>query len=235
MKAVLFDFGGTIDTDGIHWSEKFWELYEQFGVEVTKPAFEQAFVQSEAMLAGSDDVSRATMYRTLHKQLTLQFAILRLDGESAIVKQMVEAVYRDVVAVVARAAKLLGALQPHYTLGVVSNFYGNLQVVCREFDIERFFSTMIDSAVVGVRKPDPAIFRLALERLAVRPDDCTMVGDSYERDIVPAKEAGLSTVWLKGRSWITHPSVGAADYTITSLEGIRNILLRPEDADQTAS
>ncbi|MBI3765652.1 MAG: hypothetical protein HY277_04010, partial [Ignavibacteriales bacterium] len=36
MKAVLFDFGGTIDTDGVHWSEKFWEYYQQFGVGVEK-------------------------------------------------------------------------------------------------------------------------------------------------------------------------------------------------------
>ena len=34
MKAILFDFGGTIDTDGVHWSEKYWDLYEQFSVGV---------------------------------------------------------------------------------------------------------------------------------------------------------------------------------------------------------
>ncbi len=227
MKAVLFDFGGTIDTDGVHWSEKFWELYEQFGVEVGKAAFEQAFVQTETLLAGSADLSTATFYRTLHRQLTMQFAILKLDGESALLKQMVDAGYREVCTVVARAARLLETLQPHYSLGVVSNFYGNLRVVCKELGIERYFSAIVDSAAIGVRKPDPGIFRAALEPLGVGPADCTMVGDSYDRDIAPAKLLGCATIWLRGRSWTAPASTEAADHIITTLDAAGEFLLRP--------
>ena len=47
MKATLFDFGGTIDTDGVHWSEKYWELYKRFKIETSKTDFERSFVESE--------------------------------------------------------------------------------------------------------------------------------------------------------------------------------------------
>jgi putative hydrolase of the HAD superfamily len=225
MKAVLFDFGGTIDTDGVHWSEKFWEHYEQFGVEVTKKAFEEAFVQSESMILDYPDLPKATFYKTLHKQVTLQFAILKLENESALLKKVIDACYEDVRGAIARARKVLDALQPAFALGVVSNFYGNLEVVCREFGLDRSFATMIDSAVVGVRKPDPMIFALALARLGVAPNDAWVVGDSYDRDIVPAKTLGCSTIWLKGKSWREPPSTEAADYTVLTLEDIKKILL----------
>lgn len=225
MDAVLFDFGGTIDTDGVHWSEKFWELYQEFGIPATKNAFEDAYLQSEELLARSTDLPRLTFYKTLHKQLTLQFAILRLEEESELLKKMVDACYEDVRTTVGKAKAVLGALQSRYRLALVSNFYGNLEIVCREFEIHTYFNALIDSAVVGVRKPDPAILTIALERLGVPAKGSTMVGDSYERDIVPARQIGLRTIWLRGKSWAPPPaSTDAADFTIVRLADVREIL-----------
>ena len=71
MNSILFDFGGTIDTDGVHWSEKYWELYERHRTGVAKPAFERAFVESEKMLNADPSVARMTFRETLEKQLNL--------------------------------------------------------------------------------------------------------------------------------------------------------------------
>ena len=225
MKAVLFDFGGTIDTDGVHWSEKFWEYYEQFGIEVDKKQFEDAFVQSERMILQYADLPKLTFYKTLHKQFVLQFTVLKLENESDLLKQMVDACYQDVVKVIDKARKVLDSLQPKYAMGVVSNFYGNLEVVCKEFKLDSYFQTMIDSVVVGMRKPDPAIWNLAIGRLDVSPKNTVVVGDSYDRDIVPAKKLGCTTIWLKGKSWTTTGSTEAADHTVSRLEEIKKILL----------
>lgn len=225
MKAVLFDFGGTIDTDGIHWSEKFREYYEQFGIDVDKKQFENAFVQSERMILQYADLPKLTFYQTLHKQFVLQFIVLKLEDESDLLKQMIDACYQDVVHVIEKARKVLDALQPKYVMGVVSNFYGNLEVVCKEFKLDGYFKTMIDSAVVGLRKPDPAIWNLAIGRLDVSPKNTVVIGDSYDRDIVPAKKLGCSTIWLKGKSWTTTGSTDAADHTVARLEEIKKILL----------
>ena len=69
MKAILFDFGGTIDTDGVHWSEKFWEYYERFKLPVEKKDFERAFKFSEDELLSDSTISRDTFYTTLLNSL----------------------------------------------------------------------------------------------------------------------------------------------------------------------
>ena len=225
MKAVLFDFGGTIDTDGIHWSEKYWELYERFKTGVSKPEFEKSFVESEQRLNNDPEVAHITFYETLRKKLMIQFGILSLDNQNATLMSMLDVCYADVSRTILKAKELLEQLQTDYKLGVVSNFYGNLEIVCKEFDLYRLFDTIVDSSVVGKRKPDPAIFAAALTNVNVRAENAFVVGDSYERDIVPAKHLGCTTIWLKGKSWTNPSSTEAADYTVNSFQEIKSILL----------
>ena len=225
MKAVLFDFGGTIDTDGIHWSEKFWMLYEQFGINVKKREFEQAFVEVENHLIIDPELRRARFRETLGKQLNQQFKMLRITDRDGLLNEMIKTCYEEVTQVIDDAKSTLIELQSRFKLGIVSNFYGNLEIVCKEFGLDKVFSTMIDSTVVGVRKPNPAIWSLALGNLGVQPETAWVVGDSYSNDIVPSKQLGCRTIWLKGKSWTTPASVDAADYTITKFEKVRSILL----------
>jgi putative hydrolase of the HAD superfamily len=226
MNAVLFDFGGTIDTDGIHWSEKFWQLYERFRVPVGKKEFEAAFVRSENELTKRYNLASATFHETLRAELTSQFEILGLGTQQDSLNRMIDECYEEVKSTIARAAKILNEFALRYSLGVVSNFYGNLDVVCKEFGLDKLFSAKIDSVTVGVRKPDPAIFSLALQRMSTLPHNAFVVGDSYERDIVPAKSLGCTTIWLKGKSWNVPASTPAADYTIHKFVDLRNILLK---------
>ena len=223
-KAVVFDFGGTIDTDGVHWSEKFWELYERYEIRVAKKEFERAFVRADEELMG-EDCSKDTFYGILHKQLLKQFAILKLEQSEIILDVMMNSCYQDALGTVQKAKLTLRELAPHYSLGVVSNFYGNLDNVCRDFGLEELFDAVIDSTVVGVRKPDPEIFSMALRRLNVDPRHSFVVGDSYDRDMVPSKKLGCTTVWLRGKSWTQPSSTDAADYTIHRFEEVKEILL----------
>jgi len=56
--------------------------------------------------------------------------------------------------------------------------------------------------------------------------ESAVVGDSYERDIVPGKQLGCTTIWLKGKSWTSHPTeTPAADHIINAFEQLRPILL----------
>jgi putative hydrolase of the HAD superfamily len=81
-------------------------------------------------------------------------------------------------------------------LGVVSNSDGRVEEALRAADLLRYFDVVIDSALVGVEKPDPAIFRAALEALDVEPGEAVFVGDLYEVDVVGARAAGMSGVLL---------------------------------------
>lgn len=82
------------------------------------------------------------------------------------------------------------------TLGVISNADGRMRAILQKCGIAQLFDTLIDSHDVGVEKPDPRIFALALERLQVRPDQALYVGDIYGIDVVGAERAGLSAVLL---------------------------------------
>jgi FMN phosphatase YigB (HAD superfamily) len=226
VKAIIFDFGGTIDTDGIHWSEKFWDYYQRYRVPAEKKLFEKAFVTSEQELGNDPSLRSATFYATLLKQFQLQFAILGLKIPQDETVKIVNACYADVGQTIAKALKVMSAFHPRFAMSIVSNFYGNLEVVCQEFGLDRFCSVLIDSVLAGVRKPDPGIFQLALNGLAVPASEAFVVGDSYDRDIVPAKKLGCRTIWLKGKSWMMPPSTDAADDTVQRFEEISPIITR---------
>ena len=81
-------------------------------------------------------------------------------------------------------------------LGVVSNSDGRVAEALAAAGLSTYFDVVVDSALAGVEKPDPAIFRTALEALAVAPGEVLYVGDLYEVDVVGARAAGLHAVLL---------------------------------------
>lgn len=83
-----------------------------------------------------------------------------------------------------------------FTLGVVSNADGRIAAILQKCGIAELFATVIDSHDVGVEKPDPRIFALALDRLHTRPDQAVYVGDIYGIDVVGSERAGLQAVLL---------------------------------------
>jgi putative hydrolase of the HAD superfamily len=98
------------------------------------------------------------------------------------------------VDALARLAKLL-------RLGIVSNADGTVEVELRRHCICQVgdgpavaVEVIVDSTIVGVSKPDPEIFRFALEPMGLRPEQCLYVGDTYRYDIVGAQRAGLHPV-----------------------------------------
>lgn len=92
-------------------------------------------------------------------------------------------------------------LSKKYKLVLVSNFYGNIQTILKDFGLLDFFDEIIESSVVGVRKPDPAIYRLGVDAMGFVSKNVLVVGDSFSKDVVPAKAVGCRVAWLKGEGW----------------------------------
>ena len=117
------------------------------------------------------------------------------------------------------------ALSKKYKLVLVSNFYGNIQTILKDFGLYAFFDDIIESSVVGVRKPDPAIYRLGVEAMGYEACKVLVVGDSFSKDVVPAKQVGCPVVWLKGEGWggeVIDESL--PDVIITDLAGLPALL-----------
>lgn len=85
-----------------------------------------------------------------------------------------------------------------FRLGLLSNTWSPLfQGFQRVFlEVIRLFDPVVLSFREGCKKPSPKIFHLALQEAALPASDCWMVGDSYELDMAPAMESGMSTLWV---------------------------------------
>jgi putative hydrolase of the HAD superfamily len=81
-------------------------------------------------------------------------------------------------------------------LGVISNSDGRVEEALVAAGLRDYFDVVLDSGVVGVEKPDPAIFRAALAALGVTPSQALYVGDLYDVDVVGARAAGMDAVLL---------------------------------------
>lgn len=140
----------------------------------------------------------------------------------ALTERVTIAFVDDAMATAHQNIALLTRLAQRFRLGVVSNFYGNLVAVCDDVGVRPFFGVIVDSVWAGCTKPDPRIFRRALEGLRVSPAEATFVGDSLARDMVGARAAGMAHVWLAGEA--SGSVCCAGDRTIRTLKELEDVL-----------
>lgn len=223
IKGIIFDYGGTIDSRGVHWSEVIWDGYQAAGVPVDKPTFREAYVFAERELARTRHILPHHTFADLlliKMRIELQWLAdqshLPAGAAELWAKPVADYCYDAAKNSIADARPVLDALYERYPMVLVSNFYGNVESVLEDFDLRSYFRSIIESAVVGVRKPDPQIFRLGVDALGLRPEEVLVVGDSYKKDIVPAESLGCHVAWLKGKGWTAdedaqmHPSIIAS-------------------------
>lgn len=208
IKGVIFDYGGTIDSAGDHWSEVIWNAWQKADIAVSKGEFREAYVFAERELARVRHIlPQHTFADMLLIKMRLELQWLSENGlfPPALVeekaKETADLCYKAAEAHVKDAIPVLKTLAEKFPLVLVSNFYGNIESVLKDFGIYRFFKKIIESAVVGVRKPDPEIFRLGVKALGMDPKEVLVVGDSIKKDILPATSIGCHAVWIKGLTW----------------------------------
>ena len=226
IKGFIFDYGGTLDTRGNHWGKVLWHGYERTGVPVGEQDFRDAYVYGERTLATSPIVKPDFTFRdTLQAKIRLQLQWLEenrsLGDATRYLERILDDVYQQTKDTTKESALVLEELAKRFPLVLVSNFYGNISTVLREFGLDHLFGDIIESAVVGIRKPDARIFALGVERLGLKAEEVAVVGDSYDKDILPSHSIGCHTIWFKGEGWtdeVVENSV--ADKVIGSLKEI---------------
>lgn len=249
IKGIIFDYGGTLDTRGDHWSEVLWQGYEHFGIGVAadeevepgvsihKQAFRDAYVYGERALAVNPIVTPDFHFEDiLREKLILELNFLagkelletgkddaekqaKLGNDSdasseSLLLSLSDSEIHQIAVDMAHYinAKTLDLLQENkqvlehlkeagYPMVLVSNFYGNINQVLKDAEIDGYFKEVIESAVVGVRKPNPAIFALGVCALDLPASQVLVVGDTYGKDIIPAHKLGCHTLWIKGLQW----------------------------------
>jgi putative hydrolase of the HAD superfamily len=128
-------------------------------------------------------------------------------------------------------AVLKGLRSQGYELGIISNFDSRLFTILPALGLSNFFQTVTLSTLAHAAKPAVQIFRVALEKHAVDPEDAVHVGDSVRDDVEGARAARLHPVLLN-RAAGTHPDVrsGSATPMIQSLEALPAVLAALNDS-----
>lgn len=225
IHTLLFDFGGTIDADGLAWKERFHACYQAEGLDMAEDAFAPVFYAADDPLVGATGAELGLAETVTRLVANLESG---LGADAARGRRVATAFMDETGSTLQRNRPVLKALAERYRLGIVSNFYGNLPAVCRGAEIDSLFGVIVDSEVVGARKPDPAIFQAALGPLRAAADGAVMVGDSLHRDREGARQAGMGFVWIAtdGAQQARAGREGAADHpTVSSFDQLADLLL----------
>ncbi len=232
VKGIIFDYGATIDSNGKHWAEVLWDAYVQVGVPVEKQEFRDAYVHGERYLACNPVVKPTATFKDvllIKTELQINWLIENNYLSEEVNKTLAYPLaisnqcYNFVCSTIEKAKPILQQLSEKYPLVLVSNFYGNIKTVLKEFGIATYFVDIVESAVVGFRKPDPAIFALGVNALQLAAQEIVVVGDSHRKDIAPAESLGCQTIWIKGPAWEeekTDLTASAVIYDFTDLKTI---------------
>ncbi|MGH8012431.1 MAG: HAD family hydrolase [Candidatus Binataceae bacterium] len=236
VRAALFDFGGTLDWPE-HWLDRFLRHYRMAGVELSRARLDLAYDYATRTAYHSLDTPRGDgLARLVDYLVDLQIMYLRggqtvasehdhatvIERGSALAHTIAASFVAESKAGLEYSAGVLKSLPPHLRLGVVSNFYGNLDRVLEEAGMAARMEVVADSGKLGVYKPDARIFEAALRQLELPAETVVMVGDSLGKDCAPARRMGMRAVWLCTDSRQTDRD-GVADVTISSLGELRSL------------
>lgn len=204
IKAIAFDFGGTLDSPFLHWMDIYLELYTtKLHLSLTCENFRDSYVYGEQMMEHLQLVQPShSLLETQTFKTNLQFLHLIEKGILSdtlanreelplLAARLVTEYSSDYVAA---SRSVLAELQKTYTLLLVSNYYGNVRKIAEDLDIAVYFKTITDSTIAGVRKPNPALWKLAIEDAGFCPEEVLIVGDSMKNDILPGISLGCQVI-----------------------------------------
>jgi FMN phosphatase YigB (HAD superfamily) len=228
VDAVIFDFCGTLDTDGVSWREAFWEAYQASAIDLERPLFDAAYLEAERHLAHQPLHRAAGLTQLVDRHVALQVAWLKEAALPLRLSEWRERMIRDrflarIAATVARVRPLLRDIARSRVLAVAADFYGNIDSVLGELRLRAFMHTALDASGDGGSTTRSDIYCHVARLLRTSPVRCVVVGDSYERDVIPAKDAGCRTVWLRASSGGDTPAA-AADMIIATLHDLPSTL-----------
>lgn len=122
---------------------------------------------------------------------------------------------------------VLEIMSKKYKLGIIANQSLGTKERLDNWGIGKYFDIVVASAEADCSKPDLKIFNLALEQAECKPNEAVMIGDRLDNDVVPAKQLGMKTVWVR-QGFAKYQSISneteKPDFIIDSIGDILDIL-----------
>lgn len=204
-EAVFFDVGGTLIHDDPPVPEVFTTVARRLGHDITVRDVEpcmadvDAFYQAEYLRDGD---FWCVHERAVQLWLDMYAMMASYCGIADGAKELAQAVYDEYLLpqnwspFPDTLACLKGLKRRGFHLAIISNWDATLESLIRNMDMLPYFDEVISSAAVGCRKPDKAIFEIALERMGVSAEQAVHIGDLPEADGEGASEAGMRPILI---------------------------------------
>jgi len=222
LAGILFDYGGTLDGPASHWLDRFVGLYAAAGHPLPIETLKSAFYAADEAAYADPAVADMSLTELMAFHVGVQHDRLGLD-DAALRARLIDAFVADSTAALADSRSVLARLASRYRLGVVSNFYGNVERILADAGFAPLLAVVADSNRVGAMKPDRRIFDHALAALGTPPAATLHVGDSHERDVRAARALGLRSAWLVPADRVIDNDPHA-DLVVTSLKSLEELL-----------
>lgn len=196
VEYLFLDFGGCLDSPGIHTRVLFREAFYQAGLITEKelPEFQEAYTKAdELMMRLKLAVGQPLRpFNRLNAKLIVE--CMKLSASS----QKIQAAGDEVTTFQSICLRRSQEILQHIPvpMGLISNFTGNLEIILEEFDLKPYFHSITESFYVGASKPEEKIFHAALAKQKFSPSDCAFIGDNPKNDIEPARKLGLKTILI---------------------------------------
>lgn len=199
FKAVTLDFGGTLAEGEIDWDE----YHEAIHSLLRSTGFDIPLRRVKSSISAA--LERLRRVREMNKELTLEevyaYALKRMGIPPR--ERLLEDIH-NLFRVHFRSTlypcveEVLRELAGRYKLSVISNTISDTpRYVLERADLHRYFDLILCSRDMGIRKPDPRIFKYVLELMGVEPSDAAHVGDSLEADVEGAIRTGMTAIWIR--------------------------------------
>lgn len=222
IKAIFFDYGGTLDSNGIPWKARFVPLYVKYGIQVEQPIFDAAFYKSDDSLCEEGNPN-LTLKQILHEQV--KRVLVNLDCYKEEIKNKIaNEFYNDSIKQIEKNKGIIQYLRKKFKTGIISNNYGNLHAICNETGLTPLMDVIVDSTQVSSVKPDAKIFMSAINSIQIIPQEAIMIGDSLKRDMLGAKALGMKHIYIATPESQKNYPCSSADYTISNLNELRKYI-----------
>ncbi len=124
------------------------------------------------------------------------------------------------------AKEVLIELKKEYRIGVMTDSDGDMLPKKQRIDqsgLRPYIDTIVVSDEVGINKPNRRFYDIILKKLDVKPEECVMVGDKPQADLVLAKELGMKTVWFRYGPWAESQGKREFDYVDYTIEDMKRL------------
>ncbi|MCM3404274.1 HAD family hydrolase [Cytobacillus oceanisediminis] len=196
IKAVIFDLDGTLlnrdESVKMFIQKQFDRLIKLLG-HIPKEKYVRRFMELD---------NRGYVWKDrVYQQLVSEFEITEITWEE-LLQDYINQFKNNCISFPNLISMLEELRTNNLALGLITNGKGQFQMDnIKALGIRDYFETILVSEWEGIKKPDPQIFKRALDQLNVSPNESIFVGDHPDNDIKAAQNVGMKGIWKKDFQW----------------------------------